>query len=86
METQLTLTANRVGQPDKSVHFLVERWDNLRALAQVYLADLRTNALPDLPPLTVEQRRPINHRFFARSGDGGQRAGARLATGTPVRR
>ncbi|HRE81349.1 MAG TPA: DEAD/DEAH box helicase [Opitutaceae bacterium] len=86
VETQLTLTANRVGQPDKSVHFLVERWDNLRALAQVYLADLRTNALPDLPPLTVEQRRPINHRFFARSGDGGQRAGARLATGTPVRR
>ncbi len=42
-------------------HFLAERWDNFRALARDWLRDVRNDSLPDLPPLTVDQRRPINH-------------------------
>ncbi|HRE06670.1 MAG TPA: hypothetical protein PKX00_13740, partial [Opitutaceae bacterium] len=44
--------------------FLAERWDNLRALARSHLAEARMSALPDLPPLTADQRRPVNHRFM----------------------
>jgi hypothetical protein len=44
--------------------FLGERWDNFRALARVTLGEFKADALPELPPLTAEQRRPINHRFF----------------------
>lgn len=42
-------------------HFIAERWDNFRALARETLKDARNDTLPDLPPLTADQRRPINH-------------------------
>lgn len=42
-------------------HFIAERWDNFRALARDWLRDVRNDTLPDLPPLTVDQRRPVNH-------------------------
>jgi hypothetical protein len=42
-------------------HFLAERWDNFRALARDWLRDARTDTLPDLPPLTMDQRRVVNH-------------------------
>ena len=45
-------------------HFLAERWDNFRALARYWLREARTDALPDLPPLTADQRRPVNHRVL----------------------
>jgi hypothetical protein len=54
--------------------FLAERWDTLRAMARSYINDLRIESLPELPPLSPEQRRPINHRFLrastARGGTG----------------
>ena len=43
---------------------LVARWDAFRAMCRDQLGAWRADALPDLPPLTVEQRRPVNHRFF----------------------
>ncbi|HEY0947426.1 MAG TPA: DEAD/DEAH box helicase [Opitutaceae bacterium] len=43
---------------------LAERWDNFRALCRVTLGETKADALPDLPPLTAEQRRPVQHRFF----------------------
>jgi superfamily II DNA/RNA helicase len=42
-------------------HFIAERWDNFRALAREWLRDTRNDTLPDLPPLTPDQRRPVNH-------------------------
>lgn len=42
-------------------HFIAERWDNFRALARDWLRETRVDSLPDLPPLTVDQRRPVNH-------------------------
>ncbi len=42
-------------------HFIAERWDNFRALARVWLREARADSLPDLPPLTADQRRPVNH-------------------------
>lgn len=42
-------------------HFLAERWDNFRALARDWLQETRTERLPDLPPLTPDQRRVVNH-------------------------
>lgn len=42
-------------------HFIAERWDVFRALAQNWLREAKADALPDLPPLTVDQRRPVNH-------------------------
>lgn len=42
-------------------HFIAERWDNFRALARDTLRDARNDTLPDLPPLTADQRRPVNH-------------------------
>jgi hypothetical protein len=44
--------------------YLAERWDNFRALCRVHLGEDRPQALPDLPPLTADQRRPVQHRFF----------------------
>jgi hypothetical protein len=43
---------------------LAVRWDDFRALCRAQLGLIRTDTLPDLPPLTPEQRRPVNHRFF----------------------
>ncbi len=42
---------------------LVARWDEARALAARLLGDARATELPDLPPLTPEQRRPVQHRL-----------------------
>ncbi len=42
-------------------HFIAERWDEFRALAREWLRDSKADALPDLPPLTADQRRPVNH-------------------------
>jgi superfamily II DNA/RNA helicase len=42
-------------------HFIAERWDNFRALARTWLHESRADSLPDLPPLTADQRRVINH-------------------------
>ena len=47
---------------------LSERWDNFRTLCRVQLGEDKYRTLPELPALTPEQRRPMNHRFFARSG------------------
>lgn len=42
-------------------HFISERWDIFRSLARDTLRDARNDTLPDLPPLTADQRRPVNH-------------------------
>jgi superfamily II DNA/RNA helicase len=42
-------------------HFIAERWDNFRALARDWLRESRIDALPNLPPLTADQRRVVNH-------------------------
>jgi superfamily II DNA/RNA helicase len=42
-------------------HFIAERWDEFRALARHWLNESREESLPDLPPLTADQRRVINH-------------------------
>lgn len=42
-------------------HFIAERWDEFRALAREWLRDAKADALPDLPPLTADQRRVVNH-------------------------
>ena len=43
---------------------LAVRWEDFRALCRTQLGAIRGQELPDLPPLTPEQRRPVNHRFF----------------------
>jgi len=42
-------------------HFIAERWDAFRALAREWLHETRVEVLPDVPPLTADQRRIINH-------------------------
>lgn len=42
---------------------LAQRWDDFRALAAVTLGERREDTLPDLPPLTAEQRRAFTHRL-----------------------
>jgi hypothetical protein len=42
-------------------HFIAERWDEFRTLARHWLKEARADSLPDLPPLTADQRRPVNH-------------------------
>jgi hypothetical protein len=42
-------------------HFIAERWDIFRLLARDWLQESRIESLPDLPPLTADQRRVINH-------------------------
>ncbi len=44
--------------------FIAERWDEFRVLARHWLTESRTDALPDLPPLTADQRRTVNHRVL----------------------
>lgn len=41
--------------------FIAERWDEFRRLARDWLSETRADALPDLPPLTADQRRVVNH-------------------------
>ncbi|MBP8256086.1 MAG: hypothetical protein KAX37_02090, partial [Opitutaceae bacterium] len=67
-----------------AVHFIAERWDNLRSLAHAHLSDLRLSNLPELPALTAEQRRPVNHRFYSR-GTGQGAEGRALRGGIPAR-
>jgi hypothetical protein len=43
---------------------LAVRWNEFRGLCRAQLGTARADVLPDLPPLTPEQRRPANHRFF----------------------
>ena len=42
-------------------NFIAERWDEFRALARQWLNESRADTLPDLPPLTADQRRVVNH-------------------------
>ncbi len=49
---------------------LSDRWDQLRAFARQQLGEAKATALPDLPTLTVDQRRVVNHRFFKAPGAG----------------
>jgi len=59
-----------VGSVDEKValnrKFLSTRWDDFRVLARAQLGDAKAETLPDLPPLTADQRRVINHRFWLR--------------------
>lgn len=41
--------------------FIAERWDDFRALARAWLSEARNDTLPELPPLTADQRRVVNH-------------------------
>ena len=41
--------------------FIAERWDEFRHLARDWLMDSRNDTLPDLPPLSADQRRVVNH-------------------------
>lgn len=65
---------------------LVERWPEFRDACQRQIGDLRSAGLPDLPPLTPDQRRPVNHRLIGLRVEGrvrgprsrdGQRGGPR---------
>lgn len=63
-------------------HFIAERWDEFRGLAHGWLRDTRIDALPDLPPLTVDQRRTVNHSVLRpprRPAPGPARSGASAA-------
>lgn len=42
-------------------HFIAERWDEFRLLAREWLQEARADSLPELPPLTADQRRVVNH-------------------------
>lgn len=59
-----TTPAAQRGRHQLTGEKLRERWDELRALARKQLGETKATALPDLPALTAEQRRPINHRFL----------------------
>lgn len=54
------LLGNRAVPSERDL-FISERWDNFRALARDWLRDVRNDTLPDLPQLTPDQRRPVNH-------------------------
>ena len=59
---------------------LAARWDQLRAAAREQLARLPQATLPDLPPLTADQRRVVTHRltqsvFSSRGSPAGKPAG-----------
>jgi len=41
--------------------FIAERWDEFRALARSWLSDSTQDTLPQLPALTADQRRVVNH-------------------------
>lgn len=54
----------KTGQGRMSVAELSDRWDELRQLARQQLGESKATALPELPALTADQRRVVNHRFF----------------------
>ncbi|MBI5768871.1 MAG: DEAD/DEAH box helicase [Verrucomicrobia bacterium] len=41
--------------------FIAERWDEFRQLAREWLREAKADSLPELPSLTADQRRPVNH-------------------------
>jgi hypothetical protein len=43
---------------------LAVRWDEFRAAARAQVGEWKTESLPELPALTADQRRVVNHRFF----------------------
>ena len=43
---------------------LAIRWEDFRAICRAQLGAAKADALPDLPPLTADQRRQVNHGFF----------------------
>ena len=49
---------------DNRADRLALRWDEFRDCCRAQLGAAKADTLPDLPPLTVEQRRPVSHRFF----------------------
>ena len=53
---------------------LSERWDQLRSFARQQLGEAKATALPELPALTVDQRRVVNHRFMRANNPAGLRA------------
>ena len=62
----ITLPADIATRTDRRAAaelFLAERWDTFRALCRTQLATAKADTLPALPPLTPDQRRPVNHRF-----------------------
>lgn len=44
--------------------FIADRWDEFRGMARRWLDETRVEQLPDLPPLSADQRRTINHRVL----------------------
>ncbi|MGA2444418.1 MAG: DEAD/DEAH box helicase [Opitutaceae bacterium] len=50
--------------PAAGAAVLAVRWEDFRALCRAQLGANKAGAPPELPPLTAEQRRPVNHRFF----------------------
>jgi hypothetical protein len=50
--------------PAAGAAVLAVRWEDFRALCRTQLGANKAGAPPELPPLTAEQRRPVNHRFF----------------------
>lgn len=63
-ELEIHSDAEKQERQRASRRWLSDRWDQFRALARLQLGDAKATALPDLPPLTADQRRPINHRFL----------------------
>lgn len=59
---------------------LALRWDDFRTLCRTRLGATKADTLPDLPPLTPEQRRPVNHRFFKAAALAARPASARRPT------
>ncbi|MSU66917.1 MAG: DEAD/DEAH box helicase [Opitutus sp.] len=45
-------------------HFISERWDVFCALARHWLRESKIDALPELPPLTADQRRVVDHSIL----------------------
>jgi hypothetical protein len=44
---------------------LAARWAELQEVARLHLARFRSEGLPELPPLSPEQRKPVAHRLTA---------------------
>lgn len=67
LDDLMEIASTEKGEREQARHatalHLSERWDTFRALARAQLGESKADALPDLPPLTAEQRKPINHRF-----------------------
>ncbi len=51
-------------QPIEDPAPLAVRWGEFQEVCCAQLGAAKGDTLPDLPPLTAEQRRPVSHRFF----------------------